>query len=83
MKDIGIMDGDLLAVHKTQDVHNGQVIVARIEDEVTVKRFKQVGNKVELIAENPDFEPIVVDLREQSFTIEGLAVGVIRNADWY
>ncbi|CBJ83115.1 transcriptional repressor for SOS response (signal peptidase of LexA family) [Xenorhabdus bovienii str. Jollieti] len=82
MKDIGIMDGDLLAVHKTQDVHNGQIIVARIEDEVTVKRFKQVGNKIELIAENPEFEPIVVDLCEQSFTIEGLAVGIIRNGDW-
>ncbi|MCE1704312.1 transcriptional repressor LexA, partial [Enterobacter hormaechei] len=75
MKDIGIMDGDLLAVHKTQDVHNGQVIVARIEDEVTVKRFKQTGNTIELIAENPEFKPIVVDLSEQNFTIEGLAVG--------
>lgn len=83
MKDIGIMDGDLLAVHKTQDVHNGQVIVARIEDEVTVKRFKQTGNKIELIAENPEFKPIVVDLSEQSFTIEGLAVGVIRSGDWF
>ncbi|SFO06183.1 transcriptional repressor LexA [Xenorhabdus japonica] len=82
MKDIGIMDGDLLAVHKTQDVHNGQIIVARIEDEVTVKRFKQTGNRIELIAENPEFQPIVVDLSEQSFTIEGLAVGVIRNGDW-
>ncbi|PHM73164.1 transcriptional repressor LexA [Xenorhabdus kozodoii] len=83
MKDIGIMDGDLLAVHKTQDVHNGQVIVARIEDEVTVKRFKQTGNTIELIAENPEFKSIVVDLSEQSFTIEGLAVGVIRNGDWF
>ncbi|EJD6369714.1 repressor LexA [Providencia rettgeri] len=83
MKDIGIMDGDLLAVHKTQNAHNGQVIVARIDDEVTVKRFKQQGNRVELIAENPEFSPIIVDLREQSFTIEGLAVGVIRNSDWY
>ncbi|MBE8597163.1 transcriptional repressor LexA [Xenorhabdus sp. BG5] len=83
MKDIGIMDGDLLAVHKTQDVHNGQVIVARIEDEVTVKRFKQTGNKIELIAENPEFKPIVVDLSEQNFTIEGLAVGVIRSGDWF
>lgn len=83
MKDIGIMDGDLLAVHKTQNVHNGQVVVARIEDEVTVKRFKQQGNRVELIAENPEFEPIIVDLRQQNFTIEGLAVGVIRNSDWY
>ncbi|CDL81736.1 transcriptional repressor LexA [Xenorhabdus szentirmaii] len=83
MKDIGIMDGDLLAVHKTQDVHNGQIIVARIEDEVTVKRLKQTGNKIELIAENPEFEPIVVDLSKQSFTIEGLAVGIIRNGDWF
>ncbi|MTC59822.1 repressor LexA [Providencia rustigianii] len=83
MKDIGIMDGDLLAVHKTQNVHNGQVVVARIEDEVTVKRFKQQGNRVELIAENPEFAPIIVDLRQQNFTIEGLAVGVIRNGDWY
>ncbi|MDE9534707.1 transcriptional repressor LexA [Xenorhabdus bovienii] len=82
MKDIGIMDGDLLAVHKTQDVHNGQIIVARIEDEVTVKRFRQIGNRIELIAENPEFAPIVVDLSEQSFTIEGLAVGIIRNGDW-
>ncbi|HCH50269.1 MAG TPA: LexA repressor [Proteus sp.] len=82
MKDIGIMDGDLLAVHKTQDVHNGQVIVARIEDEVTVKRFKKSGNKIELHAENTEFSPIIVDLREQSFTVEGLAVGVIRNGEW-
>ncbi|MCT0088098.1 transcriptional repressor LexA [Proteus mirabilis] len=82
MKDIGIVDGDLLAVHKTQDVHNGQVIVARIEDEVTVKRFKKVGSKIELHAENPEFSPIIVDLREQSFTVEGLAVGVIRNGEW-
>ncbi|WP_193015486.1 transcriptional repressor LexA [Proteus sp. FME41] len=82
MKDIGIMDGDLLAVHKTQDVHNGQVIVARIEDEVTVKRFKKSGNKIELHAENPEFSPIIVDLREQSFTVEGLAVGIIRNGEW-
>ncbi|KMW73243.1 LexA repressor [Photorhabdus luminescens subsp. luminescens] len=82
MKDVGIMDGDLLAVHKTQDVHNGQIIVARIEDEVTVKRFKQTGNRVELLAENPEFKPIVVDLRDQSLTIEGLAVGVIRNGNW-
>ncbi len=84
MKDIGIMDGDLhFAVHKTQDVHNGQVIVARIEDEVTVKRFKKVGSKIELHAENPEFSPIIVDLREQSFyCVEGLAVGVIRNGEW-
>ena len=82
MKDIGIMDGDLLAVHKTQDVRNGQVVVARIDDEVTVKRLKKQGNKVELLPENSEFKPIVVDLREQNFTIEGLAVGVIRNGEW-
>lgn len=79
MKNIGIIDGDLLAVHKTQQVHNGQIVVARIDDEVTVKRFKQAGSKVELIAENPEFEPIIVDLRTQNLTIEGLAVGIIRN----
>ncbi|WLI75341.1 transcriptional repressor LexA [Kosakonia sp. H02] len=82
MKDIGIMDGDLLAVHKTQDVRNGQVVVARIEDEVTVKRLKKQGNTVELLPENSEFSPIVVDLRDQNFTIEGLAVGVIRNGEW-
>ncbi len=80
MKDIGIMDGDLLAVHKTQDVRNGQVVVARIDDEVTVKRLKKQGNKVELLPENSEFKPIVVDLRQQSFTIEGLAVGVFATA---
>lgn len=83
MKDIGIMDGDLLAVHKTQDVRNGQVVVARIDDEVTVKRLKRQGDKVELLPENSEFSPIVVDLREQPFTIEGLAVGVIRHGgEW-
>ncbi|WP_291972984.1 transcriptional repressor LexA [Candidatus Symbiopectobacterium sp.] len=82
MKDIGILDGDLLAVHKTQEVRNGQVVVARIEDEVTVKRLKRQGNTVQLLAENEAFSPIVVDLREQSFTMEGLAVGVIRNGEW-
>ncbi|WP_373962807.1 transcriptional repressor LexA [Kosakonia sacchari] len=82
MRDIGIMDGDLLAVHKTQDVRNGQVVVARIEEEVTVKRLKKQGNTVELLPENREFSPIVVDLRDQNFTIEGLAVGVIRNGAW-
>lgn len=80
MKDIGIMDGDLLAVHKTQDVRNGQVVVARIDDEVTVKRLKKQGNKVELLPENSEFKPIVVDLRQQSFTIEGLAVALFATA---
>jgi len=82
MRDIGILDGDLLAVHKTEDVRNGQVVVARIDDEVTVKRLKKQGNTVQLLPENPDFQPIVVDLREQTLTIEGLAVGVIRNGYW-
>ncbi|MBA6293169.1 repressor LexA [Colwellia sp. MB3u-70] len=82
MKDIGIMDGDLLAVHQTTDVQNGQVIVARVEDDVTVKRFKREGNVVYLHAENEDFAPIKVDLKFQQFNIEGLAVGVIRAADW-
>ena len=82
MKDIGIMDGDLLAVHKTQDVRNGQVVVARIDDEVTVKRWKKQGNTVQLLPENSEFSPIVVDVREQSLTVEGLAVGIIRNGEW-
>lgn len=82
MKDIGILDGDLLAVHKTQDVKNGQVIVARIEDEVTVKRLSRQGRYVHLIAENSEFSPIRVDLEQQNFAIEGIAVGIIRNGSW-
>jgi len=78
MKDIGILDGDLLAVHATEQVRNGQVVVARIGDEVTVKRFKREGNKVWLLAENPDFAPIEVDLEHQELVIEGLSVGVLR-----
>lgn len=82
MKDIGIMDGDLLAVHKTQDINNGQVVVARVEDDVTVKRFYREGSEVVLKAENNQFSPIKVDLEYQAFDIEGIAVGVIRTADW-
>ena len=80
MKDAGILDGDLLAVHRTQQGRNCQIVVARIGEEVTVKRFKRVGNRaqVELWPENPDFDVIEVDLRDQEFTIEGLSVGVIR-----
>ena len=78
MKDVGIFDGDLLAVHTCREARNGQIVVARIDDEVTVKRFKREGNKVWLMAENPDFAPIEVDLREQELIIEGLSVGVIR-----
>lgn len=82
MKNIGILDGDLLAVHKTNQVKNGQVVVARIDDEVTVKRWKKEGNNVLLLPENDDFEPIDVDLTKQQLTVEGLAVGVIRNGNW-
>ncbi|OEE77577.1 transcriptional repressor LexA [Vibrio ordalii] len=82
MKDIGIMDGDLLAVHKTQDVRNGQVVVARVEDDVTVKRLERKGSTVLLHAENEAFSPIEVDLKSQQLTIEGVAVGIIRNTDW-
>lgn len=82
MKNIGILDGDLLAVHQTTEVQQGQVIVARVEDDVTVKRFKREGNVVYLNPENDDFSPIKVDLTSQNFNIEGLAVGVIRAADW-
>ena len=82
MKDIGILDGDLLAVHRTVDVHNGQVVVARVDDDVTVKRLEKKGREVLLHAENQDFDPIRVDLGSQAFNIEGIAVGVIRNADW-
>ncbi|KZW99244.1 transcriptional repressor LexA [Pseudoalteromonas luteoviolacea] len=78
MKNIGIMDGDLLAVHRTQVANNGQVVVARVEEDVTVKRFEKVGKKVFLHAENEDFSPIEVDLEQETFNIEGLAVGVIR-----
>ena len=78
MKDIGIHDGDLLAVHRTPHAENGQIVVARIEDEVTVKRYRQRGAIVRLLPENPDYEPIRVDLREQSLAIEGLGVGILR-----
>jgi len=80
MKDAGIMDGDLLAVHRTDQVRNGQIIVARIGEEVTVKRFRRSGNRaqIELLPENPDFDIIHVDMRDQEFSIEGLSVGVIR-----
>ena len=80
MKDIGILDGDLLAVHKTQTARDGQVVVARVEDDVTVKRLERKGSEVILHAENDQFEPIRVDLNYQEFAIEGLAVGVIRNS---
>lgn len=81
MQDIGILDGDLLAVRQSPSANNGEIVVARLDDDVTVKRFKQRGNIVTLIAENQNFEPIRVDLREQELAIEGIAVGVIRQGD--
>ena len=82
MRDAGILDGDLLAVHNTTQVRNNDIVVARIEDEVTVKRFKRERNRavVELWPENPDFDVITVDLRDKNFAIEGLCVGVIRRS---
>jgi len=79
MQDAGILDGDLLAVHRTPEARNGQIVVARVDDEVTVKRFRRRGFRVQLIPENIDFEPIEVDLRQQDLAIEGLGVGVIRS----
>jgi len=79
MKDIGIMDGDLLAVQRASEAKNGQIVVARIGDEVTVKRFKRGKQGIELLPENPDFEPIRVSEGDQSFALEGLAVGLIRS----
>ena len=79
MRDAGILDRDLLAVHRTPEVRDGQIVVARVDDEVTVKRFRRRGHLVSLLPENPDFEPISVDLRRQQLTIEGLGVGIIRN----
>ena len=78
MRDAGIHDGDMLAVHKTSEARAGQVVVARVNDEVTVKRLRRRGAIIELHPENPEFEPIVVDPRREQFAIEGLAVGVIR-----
>jgi repressor LexA len=83
MKDVGIMDGDLLAVHRADTARNGQIVVARIGEEVTVKRFRREGNRslVQLWPENSDFDVIEVDMRDQDFAIEGLSVGVIRRGE--
>ena len=80
MQNIGIMDGDLLAVHKTNMAENGEIVVARIEDEVTVKRIitNSVAHEIKLMPENDDFKPINVDLRTQNFSIEGISVGILR-----
>jgi len=80
MKDIGIMDGDLVAVHRTPEVRNRQIVVARLENEVTVKRYKQEGSTVWLLPENEEFEPIRVNTREEDLIIEGVVVGVLRQS---
>jgi repressor LexA len=78
MRNVGIMDGDLLAVKQSKEAKNGQIVVARLSDEVTVKRFRRTKDVIELLPENPDFKTIVVEPGEP-FEIEGLAVGLIRN----
>ena len=78
MKNAGILDGDLLAVHKTADARSGQIVVARLGDYVTVKRLQRDNGRVLLVAENPDFAPIVVEGKRDALTIEGVGVGVIR-----
>jgi repressor LexA len=79
MRDAGIMDGDLLAVQKATDAKNGQIVVARIGDEVTVKRLQRTRTGIELLPENPDYQPIVVPAGTEDFALEGVAVGLIRN----
>lgn len=79
MRDAGILDGDLLAVQRATEAKNGQIVVARLGDDVTVKRFRRVRGLIELLPENPDFEPIVVGPDQGDFALEGLAVGLIRN----
>ena len=79
MKNAGILDGDLVAVHRTPEVRSRQIVVARVEDEVTVKRYRQDGSTVWLLPENEEFEPIEVDLNTQTMVIEGVVVGVIRD----
>jgi len=82
MRDAGILDGDLLAVQKRSEAKDGQIVVARIGDEVTVKRFKRRRDGVELIAENPDYAPIIVDAGSPDFALEGIAVGLIRPTEF-
>jgi len=83
MKDIGIMEDDLLAVHRCTDANNGEIVIARIDDEVTVKRLRRTRSRylLELLPENEDFDTIQVDLREQDFAIEGISVGVLRQGN--
>ena len=79
MRDAGILDGDLLAVRRTDDARNGQVVVARVGSDVTVKRLRRHGHSIELLPENPDYQPIVVDARSGEFALEGIGVGLIRH----
>jgi len=83
MRDAGILEGDLIAVNRKSSIRSGQIIVARVNDEVTVKRFRRQASDVQLISENPEFPPITVDLKRDQFEVEGLAVGVIRNGKIY
>lgn len=78
MRDVGILDGDLLAVKKADSAKNGQIVVARLGDDVTVKRYKKTGSLIELLPENPDFQPIRVEAGREDFALEGLAVGLLR-----
>tara|TARA_B100000214_G_C23727906_1_gene517409 strand:- start:23 stop:625 length:603 start_codon:yes stop_codon:yes gene_type:complete len=83
MRDAGILEGDLIAVNRKSSIRSGQIIVARVNNEVTVKRFRRQASDVQLISENPEFPPITVDLKRDQFEVEGLAVGVIRNGKIY
>lgn len=82
MEKIGILDGDLLAVHKTNSARNGQVVVARVNDEVTVKRLEKKGDLIYLHPENDELKPIIVNPNQEYIEIEGIAVGVIRSNAW-
>lgn len=78
MRDAGILDGDLLAVKRTDDARNGQIVVARVGNDVTVKRLRRHGHSIELLPENPEYTPIIVDARHADFALEGIGVGLIR-----
>ncbi|NJB64238.1 repressor LexA [Paenalcaligenes hominis] len=78
MRDAGILEGDLLAVKRSSEARNGQIVVARLGDEVTVKRLQRQGKKIALLPENPDFEPIIIQ-KQDEFSLEGIAVGLIRD----
>jgi repressor LexA len=79
MRDAGILDGDLLAVRQASEARNGQIVVARVDGGVTVKRLRRRGHTIELLPENPDFQPIVVDARTDDFALEGIGVGLVRS----